>query len=274
MSAVAPFPNLLITGLEPNATRWLRFNLDRHPDIVAPPLDIHFFADADRMAERGLRWYCEQFRDWDGEPYRVEMSTTYIDHRYSPIGVADRINRTIPDVSMTIVVGNPVDLFEAGWRRRVQWGLLDPTLDPTRFTEMRTTHPEFFQVVCFQLYFGNLLSTLIPVYQERFGDRLQLLFLDDIRADPAEAYRSVLRHIGARDDIVPDGIELPRYGDPDRLPEITLDEAHRQYLFAFFRRDVEHFAALAGRSLEAWDPGIGPDTPSPQEVARAMQGDG
>ncbi len=274
MPVVAPFPNVLITGMDPDPTRWLRFNLDRHPDICAPPLDIHFFSDPERMAERGLRWYCEQFVGWDGEPFRVEESTTYADHRYNLHATTSRILHTIPDVTMVLVLGNPIDLFEAEWRRRVRWGQIEPEPVPARFADLRHSHPELHQVATFELYFGNIQVPILRAFRDRYGDRLHTLLIDDIRADPEQAYRSVLAAIGADQDEVPPDLDLVRYGDPDRWPELRLSLSDRQYLYAFFRSDVEGLARLLDRDLSSWDPGAGPDTPTPEEVAETFRGDG
>ena len=48
MPVPAPHPTFVIIGAKRAATRWLRFNLDRHPDICAPPLHLDYFSDPDR----------------------------------------------------------------------------------------------------------------------------------------------------------------------------------------------------------------------------------
>ena len=44
--SIPPFPSFFLIGAERCGVRWLRFNLDQHPDICAPPLDLHYFANA------------------------------------------------------------------------------------------------------------------------------------------------------------------------------------------------------------------------------------
>ena len=43
-----PLPTFLIIGADKSATRWLRVNLNEHPDVFAPPGELGFFNSADR----------------------------------------------------------------------------------------------------------------------------------------------------------------------------------------------------------------------------------
>ena len=52
-----PLPSFVIIGAPGCATRWLRFNLDRHPEIYAPPrfgrAEPAFLFDDERLTWRG-----------------------------------------------------------------------------------------------------------------------------------------------------------------------------------------------------------------------------
>ena len=89
-SGQAPLPTFLIIGAERGATRWLRSNLDRHPEVFAPPITPDWFTDVEAMRSRGRRWYQQQFDAWAGEPVLGEASVSYMKRvsRAGPGGAA------------------------------------------------------------------------------------------------------------------------------------------------------------------------------------------
>src|SRR3954447_16592428 len=109
MPRVPPFPSFVIIGGRRCGARWLRVNLDRHPDICAPPLDTAFFADEARMEALGLRWYREQFGGWRGEPILGEAAPAYMHWANDPPLVARRLKRIMPHVRPIAILRNPVD---------------------------------------------------------------------------------------------------------------------------------------------------------------------
>ena len=63
-----PLPTFLIIGAERSGTRWLRANLEEHPDVFTPPASLSYFNNRDRMRKRGIKGYRQQFQGWSGEP--------------------------------------------------------------------------------------------------------------------------------------------------------------------------------------------------------------
>lgn len=266
MAVLPPFPSFLIIGVRRNATRWLRFNLDAHPEICAPPLALDFFTDADRMAQRGLRWYREQFTEWDGEPLVGELSCSYSAWSSQPAQVALRIQKLLPDVRLIAMVGNPADRFQSNLRDLVRTGVVPPDVDVDAFYRMEV-HSE----VAVSGVIGGLQGATLGAFADRFGDQLQVVFLDDVQRDPVGTYASVLRHIGADPDFVPDGLAQVRYSDRHvvDLPEPGLDA--RRFLYAWYRPDMVLLEGITGRDLADWDPGMGPTTPTTETILAALK---
>lgn len=268
MAQLAPFPTFLIIGFRRNATRWLRFNLNQHPDICAPPIHPAFFTSDERMATIGLRGYRELFADWNGEEHLGEASWEYVDWAHEPAAAAVRIRRLLPDVRLIALVDNPIVRYQSALRQSLRWGEIPPDTQVEDFWRVEVEPAHAIKLIVE----GMQWLSLRP-YWDRFGDQLLTLFLDDVRADPAAAYRDVLRHIGADDSFVPPDIGDVRYSDRSvvDIPDPSLSS--QQLLYAWNRVDVEGLAFETGRDLSSWDPGVGPDTPTAEQLFQLMMSD-
>jgi hypothetical protein len=262
---LAPAPTFYIIGIAGNATRWLRSNLDEHPAICAPPIDTQFYVDEERLAALGHRWYREQFTSWHGEEILGERSPGYLDWLNSPGVLAQRIHKQLPDVRLVAIVGDPFERFLNGIARNIRWGLLPADVDPEQFFALESEVDRSFREVS-----AGIQGQALAPYVERFGDQVLILFLEDIRADPVAAYRSVLEHLGADPSFLPPGIASVHYDDRSvvELPRPST-EIH-QALYSWWRLDVEQLEDLTGRDCSAWDPGVNPDTPTPEELMAAL----
>ena len=245
--ALPPYPSFLIIGFRHNATRWLRFNLDRHPSIYAPPVHPRFFVSDERMAEVGLRGYREIFTGWSDPLVIGEASWEYADWTHDPVRTAHRIRRVLPDVRLVAMVDDPVRNFRSALdhARRIGQAPLDLDLD-------RFYHLDVEVGLGLRLLVGGMQWQSLRPFHEA-------------------TYRRVLRHIGVDDAFVPPDIAVPRFGDRG-APEVTPPSlAAQQFLYAWSRDDVDRLAEATGRDLRAWDPGIGPDTPSGDELFALLQ---
>jgi hypothetical protein len=107
------FPDFLIIGAERCATRWLRFNLDQHPDIYLPPKDLNFFSDGEAVNRRGsLKAYSAMFDGRMDETILGESSPSYLSWNHVPVDTSQRIKKYLPDVRLIALVREPVaDVF-------------------------------------------------------------------------------------------------------------------------------------------------------------------
>jgi hypothetical protein len=250
LAVLAPFPNFLIIGVERNATRWLRFNLHEHPEICAPPLRLDFFSDFERMVQHGLRWYREQFHEWDGEPFLGEASPSYLMWFNQPDQVASRIQKLMPDVRLLAIVGDPIDRLMSALRHHIRWGRIPPDTSIENFIDL-----DLAVINDLNLFSGFIQAACLEPYVERFGDQVHVLVKDDIVSDPHAVYADALRHIGASDDFAPAHLERVLYSDRPavEIPDIELSQ--RQQLYSWCARDVAALEELIGRDLSAWNPG-------------------
>lgn len=247
------FPNFLIIGAERCATRWLRFNLDQHPDIYLPPKDLNFFSDAEAVEQRGsLKAYSALFDGRLDESIFGESSPSYMAWNNYPVYVSQRIKKYLPDVRLIAIIREPVDRMYSALLHQIKLGNLPPEADLFRMVSDGDEAVSRFGL----LGNGNYAAVLFP-YIQRFGDQLKVILLDDVREDPYRVYEEVLRFIGADPTFVPRQLDKVMWSDRQSVratgPVPTL--LYRQCMYFYFRNDVEDLEGLIGRDLSSWDPG-------------------
>lgn len=246
-----PPPSFLIVGAERSATRWLRFNLDRHPEILAPPGDIGWFSDLEAMRTMGRRFYQSQFDSWDGEPLVGEASVGYLKPANRVADVVDRIRHSMPEVRIVALVRDPIDRLESAVRAFVKRGRLPVDVDV--YELIRSNAPDAADLIGPGLY----AAALYP-YLRIFGDRVLVIDYAEVVTEPRKVYESVLRHLGASVDLAPDDVDQVLFSDREIVDVAPLTEIQRKVVYSAFRADVEELQVLLARDFSAWDPGIPP----------------
>jgi hypothetical protein len=248
-----PLPTFIVIGAERAATRWLRNNLSVHPEVHLPWSTAPHFAE--RNERGGLRGYRLQFRDAGDALAIGQVATSYLRATNVPRNVAERIAAAIPDVRLVAILRQPVDRMVSAHRDHVIHGRIAPKT--ALFDLVRSGHPD---VEAFDLVGGGRYAANLYSYRRRFGDRLLVVFTDDIRDDPAKVYDQVLRHIGVSTDFVPPHLERVLYSNAASrwASSSELDDEQRRILYMLYRRDVEELESMTGRYLPAWDPGPPP----------------
>lgn len=243
-----PFPTFVIIGAQRCATRWLKVNLNKHPDIYAPPYEIDFWNDAERRATWKMAGYRRKFDGWEGEPITGEASPSYMFYDKYAFEIGDRAKamwRQIPDVRLVAIVRDPVERIESAIRHYVKHRRLPRDFD----IATHSNDPAYADLRLIQA--SQYASSLQP-WLQRFGDQLKIFFLEDIRDDPAGAYRDVLRHVGASDDFVPPGIDRVMFSSASTVSVRPLTPEQRWTLRGILRPSVEELEAITGRDLSAW----------------------
>jgi hypothetical protein len=243
------FPSFYLIGAERCGVRWLRHNLDQHPDICAPPVDVHYFADLDLMKARGARWYRRLFESWNGEAFLGETSPGYLAWGNGPRQIAGRLHRAVPDARLVAIVRQPLDRMRSATSRAIEVGDLPP-VGPDGSFDLAWMEPLILHLVRGGVYTPNLAG-----YRELFGDQLQILLYDDLVDDPAGLYRAVLRHLGADDSFVPPDVERVRY--QGRGPQLDPGPVEaRAAMYETVRGRVDELGEWLGRDLSFWDPAV------------------
>lgn len=257
-----PLPNFLIIGAQRSATRWLRTNLQEHPQIYSSTVALSFFSNLERMRRRGLRGYRSQFDAWAGEPLVGESSPNYLLLGNRPDQIALRIDAALPDVRLIAIVRQPVERMHSAMLHHIKRGRLPADAD--LFGMVTRGDPD---VDALDLIGGGLYHRSLEPYAAIFGDRLHLVVMDDIKSDPAKVYAGVLDHLGADPGFEPSSLAKVMFSNRRSVrttgPKLTNQQARMLYML--FRPDVEELEAMTGRYLPEWDPG-----PPPRDWARAF----
>ena len=248
-----PTPTFIIIGAQRSATRWLRANLEEHPDIFTPSVSKPFFAD--QRPERSYKTYLRQFSAWEGEPAVGESSPSYLLPSNGPTEIAERIKARLPEVRLIAVVRDPIERMYSAVLHHIKRGRLPADVD--LFSMVIEQHPDVEEL---DLVSGGLYAANLRPFVDRFGDQMLIVFQDDARDDPAALYRRVLTHIGADPSFQASRLDQVLFSNRRsvRATGARLTSQQRRVLYMLFRADVEELEAMTGRFVPAWDPGPPP----------------
>jgi hypothetical protein len=244
-----PLPSFIIIGAQKSATRWLRYNLGRHPDIYTASEELAFF-NTKRFKTLGEDWYRRQFKAWGGVPFVGEATPGYMMPRHDPDKVAKRMRQTVPDVRLIALLRNPIDRAQSAMLHHVRRERLPAGSHLVDLLRNPTADVNWLGLVSGGQYAGSLRA-----FQKRFGDQLQVYLHDDVRDDPAGLYARVLGHIGADTDFVPEDLDAVIFSNRELMgeqKELTFEE--RQELYEYFRDDIRHVQRIIDRDLGVWRP--------------------
>jgi hypothetical protein len=249
-----PAPTFVIIGAQKSATRWLRLNLGRHPEVFTPDVEPSFFNTP--RYERGFECYRTFFDGWNGEPIVGEATPGYMIWRHRPELVAERIDRDLPDVRLLAILRDPVDRLYSAFIHHMRRKRIDPEMDLLEL--VRATPPDRDPL---QLVAGGWYASSLKPYFDRFGSRLQVSLNDDAKRDPRAVYEGALAHIGVEPGFEPERLDeivfsraAPaesrywREGDGRR----SLTSAERAALLPYFSEEIDRLEDLLQRDLTTW----------------------
>lgn len=295
-------PSFLIIGAAKSGTTSLAAYLGQHPEVFIPrskepnyfalagePLALEGPAPPHVLRHAIYNWsrtgwedYVALFDSVTDERAVGEASVRYLYFPRAP----ERISEVLPEVRLVTILREPVERLYSHYTMNRQI-LLEP-LDLRAAIEAEDGRValgwgwDWHYVRC------GLYARQLRRYYERFDPAQIAVFLyDDFRRDPLGTYAAVCRHIGVRDDFVPDmsrrGMvgSLPRsaalarwlwwpnrtrfllirYARPLAVPLIArlkawnaapvppLDPALRAWIAPRFHEDMADLEALIGRRL-------------------------
>jgi Sulfotransferase domain len=248
MVSAPPLPTFIIIGAQKSATRWLRHNLGRHPEIFTARREVKYFNHPTRVAALGADWYSLQFDGWAGEPVIGEATPGYMMLGHRPAEVAARIEATVPAVRLIAVLRNPVDRACSAFVHHKRQERIHPRARLLDVVRNCTPEDDWMGIIT-----GGWYAASLQPYVDLFGDRLLVLLYDDMGPDPRNLYERAVRHVGAAPGFVPPSLNevvFSNRGDAD--PGVS--EPERCELFAYFRNDVERLEQMLGRDLSMWRP--------------------
>lgn len=269
-------PDTLIVGAMKSGTSALAQHLAEHPDVYfSPEKEIHFFNRVE-LWDRGLDWYQRFFAGATTEARVAEGSPSTM---FYPDSV-ERLAKTLPDARLIAILRHPVDrTWSQYWHEQAigkQLGTFEEAV------ERQLTAPEEPFIVERSRYLPQLEQLAVHYPRER----IHVVLLDDLVAEPRRTYAEVCRFldidaayvpseltevINPSKDIrfmpvlrglyhikawnwLPKRVSGPLYRSffrPAQRPEMDL--AIRTRLIEVFRADNAALAAWLGRDLSAWN---------------------
>jgi hypothetical protein len=248
-----PLPTFVIIGAQKSATRWLRSNLGKHPDVFTAPKELSFWNSGRPMNRPGaFARYRERFVGWQGEPIIGEATPGYMIWRHHPDQVAARMKEHLGDARLIAILRNPIDRANSAmWhhirRRRLPAG--------SRLVEVvRAREPVETDRFC--LVTGGWYAQSLEGYAEHFGDQLLVLLHDDIAEDAPGLYHRALAHIGAKPAFAPADLtrELFANRSARKSGQYGLTSEERLAMWPYFQDDVARLEEMFGLDLSHWVP--------------------
>jgi hypothetical protein len=246
VSGGAPLPTFIIIGAQKSATRWLRQNLGRHPDIFIPARELKYFNHPKRVDVLGAAWYRAQFDGWAGETIIGEATPGYMMLGHRPADVAGRIQATVPAVRLIALLRNPVDRAYSAFVHHQRAERIHPRARLLDVVRRNRPEDDWMGIIA-----GGWYAASLEPYLELFGERLLVLIHDDIQQDPRSVYASALSHVGAT-TFEPPSLDKIVFSNQGGADADNISVAERCELFEFFRDDVARLEIMLGRDLSMW----------------------
>jgi hypothetical protein len=247
-----PLPTFVIIGAQKSATRWLRVNLGKHPQIFTARKELHFWNSRRYQGGRGVDQYRSQFRGWRRQPIVGEATPGYMIWRHDPAVVAERMQRGLPDAKLIAVLRNPIDRANSAMLHHVRRGRIASGYRLVDIVNARQPVERDW----FCLISGGWYAASLAPFLERFGDQVQVLLHDDVTRDPVATYHAALRHVGASPAFTPDDLARVVFSNrsADEPAEHALTPDDRVALWKWFSADVARLEDMLGIDLSQWDP--------------------
>jgi hypothetical protein len=179
----ARWPNLFVVGAPKAGTTALWRYLGEHPDIFMSPLkEPRYFVRNPRFPSvDDEETYLDLFAGARDERYRGEASASYLMAEHAP----EAIRRASPEARIVISLRDPVDQAHAAHLNAVNNGFEKRSfLEGVRDGLVRTDPSQ-------QGYLWDYPAALRR-YIDSFGDRVIVLFFEELAADTRAAVRGLL----------------------------------------------------------------------------------
>lgn len=183
MTSAARLPSFFIVGAQKSGTSTLHRLLQQHPQaFLCDPKEPHFFSDP--AAERlGEDWYRSLFAQAKDAVAVGEASTTYAMYPHYA-GVVERLTATVRDPQIVYLVREPIARMRSAYLHALAWGSETRPIGQALLED-----PRYLLTSSYGLQAEQWL-TRVP------RDRLLLLSLDELQADPGALIARVAGFLG------------------------------------------------------------------------------
>lgn len=238
------FPDFLVIGAQKSATRWLRTNLNRHPEIFMAGEEPSFF---DRRFDRGAVAYWKLFAGRGDARLVGEATPGYMMWNSRPQLIAARVDGMLPGVKLIAILRNPIDRAYSAFRHHQVKGRIPPGIG---FLEALGRIEPRDDPLC--LVGGGWYAASLEPYVHRFGPRLAVFVTETTATTGAvPLYESALLHVGAKLGFVPEGLGEVVFSsrvDEDDAP--TAEE--RSAVAPLFEEEVRLLQEMIDIDLTLW----------------------
>lgn len=201
-----PLPNLLIVGTPKAGSTTLFDALAAHPQVCpASTKETGYFLPLLRGEPLApLDTYRSYFRSYSGEPIVLEATPSYF---YGGTTIASALEETCAPY-VIVVLREPVSRLVSDWHRRRWWMGIPADMTLQEYVDACDRKNGDEPVAQSAPYNGVQLghyADFLPQWQEICGDRLRVLFFDQLVSDQATLLTGIANWLGidpfpARDD--------------------------------------------------------------------------
>jgi hypothetical protein len=172
-------PQFLFIGPHKSGTTWIDNYLRTRSDVVLPKLakETFFF---DKLYERGMSWYEEQFGTPAAGAVCVEVAPSLLAKHEA----AERVARNLPNVTVICTLRHPIERAIAHYFHHLKGGEAD-----VGFAAMAQKHPEILDI---GFYYRHLRR-----WEELLGrERLRLIDYETLCTRPEEYCAQICSLLG------------------------------------------------------------------------------
>ena len=247
-------PDIIVLGTKRGGSTSLAAYLYAHPQVLPPvparlaPKGVRAF---DEHPDRGRWWYRSHFATVfvrgsarRRRRFAAESTANYLFHAEQ----AARAATLAPQARAVVLLRDPVERAWSHWRERTRRGLETLSFEDALAAEderLRSLPSAERANVAYRAQ--GRYADFLPSWQEAFGDRLLVVFAEELFADPGATYARVVAFLGLEPFALASYEAWNRQPSPDRV-----DPETRASLAAFYAPFDARLADLLGRALP-WD---------------------
>jgi hypothetical protein len=230
---VPRYPDFIGIGAQKSGTSWAHEQLKAHPQVFVPETEeLNFF-----YTDRPDSWYAAQFQNASETEVLGEVSPNY----FVRAEVPQRMHKLIPNAKLFCILRNPTDRAFSQWKMARKLGNIPMDLcfiDAFRWNRRWMSEQ------------GNYLK-LIQQFEMYYpvGERLLVLFIDDVRAEPGEVVRALYKFLGIDPAFCPPSVSDVVGGATDLS---NISEKDRNEVQEFYSQDIIRLADRFDRNLSHW----------------------
>lgn len=204
--------DFLIIGAMRSGTTTLHELLKQHPHIALPPgKEVPFFND-DYYYKKGLDWYIES--NFTHATSKQQLGTITPQYMFSPDGfptqqTVDRIKHHLPNVKLIAVLRHPIERAYSNYqlvkRRSLETRSFEEAMNDILISSKESLlhNPKVSDLYLLRSMYGEQLA---PYYKEFSKDQILIIFTDELKNEPKETFRRIVKFINVETEFAPKNI--------------------------------------------------------------------